>query len=42
MISTKLHELRVLDKWIKGQYLTKYSCNEPHNKIIKSKHSCKN
>ena len=37
MISTKLNKLRTLYKWIKGQYLTKYLCSKPHNRIIKSK-----
>ena len=37
MISAKLHKVRVLDKWIKGQYPTKYSSSKPHNQIIKSK-----
>ena len=41
MISTKLNKLKALDKWIKEQYLTKYSCSKPHNKIIKLKPSCK-
>ena len=41
MISTKLHKLRTLDKWVKEQYLTKCLCSKPQNKFIKSKPSCK-
>ena len=41
MISIMLHKLWTLYKWIKGQYLTKYLCSKPHNRIIKSKPSCK-
>ena len=39
ILSTKLHKLRTLDKWIKIQYVTKYSGSKPNNKIIKSKPS---
>ena len=41
MISIMLHKLWTLYKWIKRQYLTKYLCSKPHNRIIKSKPSCK-
>ena len=41
MMSTTLNKLGTLYKWIRRQYLTKYSCNKPHNRIIKSKPSCK-
>ena len=41
MITAKLHKLRTLYKWIKAQYITNYSCSKPHNRIIKSKPSCK-